>query len=145
MPGKDAGTAATDYRLDDQVGFLMRQANQRHIGIFSKRLPELTPMQFAALAKLAELGSVSQNELGRQTAMDAATMKGVIERLAKKNLAATRPDPDDQRRLIVELTARGRTVYRAAAVEGLAITAETLEPLTAAETRAFLTLLRKLL
>lgn len=133
------------YELDQQVGFLLRQVNQRHLAIFGRRMPELTPMQFATLAKLNEQGAVSQNELGRQTAMDAATMKGVIDRLGRKGLVETRPDPDDQRRLLAELTAEGRALYASLAGEGHRITAETMAPLKAEEQRQFVKLLRKLL
>lgn len=139
--GGDSGS----YRLDEQIGFLLRQTNQRHIGIFSKLIPGLTPMQFAAMAKLAELGAVSQNELGRQTAMDAATIKGVVDRLGRKGLTATRPDPNDQRRLIVELSDLGRQTFADTAASALQVTADTLKPLTDAETERLLGLLRKLL
>ena len=41
------------YVLDEQVGFLMRVAMQRHTAIFmSRMIAGLTQMQFAALAKL---------------------------------------------------------------------------------------------
>ena len=63
------------YVLDDQVGFVLRQAQQRHTTIFATEMIEgLTPTQWAALAKLRECGPCSQNHLGRLTAMDAATM-----------------------------------------------------------------------
>lgn len=136
--------AAAGYRLDDQVGFRMRQANQRHLAIFSRHIPDLTPMQFAALAKLSELKRISQNDLGRQTAMDAATMKGVIDRLAKKGLVAGRADPGDRRRRLLTLTPAGAAAYAAHAPAALAITAETLAPLTEPERRRFLKLLAKL-
>ncbi len=132
------------YRLNDQVGFLMRQANQRHLAIFARGIPDLTPMQFAACAKLHELGAVSQNDLGRQTAMDAATMNGVIDRLVKKDLVETEADPDDQRRLIVRLTAAGSERYRTSIEAAHGITAETLAPLTARERARFLALLARL-
>ena len=45
------------YVLDEQVGFLMRVAMQRHTAIFTARMIEaLTQTQFAALAKLYEVG-----------------------------------------------------------------------------------------
>lgn len=145
MAEKDPTEAAAPaYRLDDQVGFLMRLANQRHIAIFGRLIPELTPMQFAASAKLHELGSASQNELGRQTAMDAATMKGVVDRLTRKGLVRTRPDPTDQRRVVAALTPAGEALYREHVPAAHAITAETLAPLTEAERTRFLALLAKL-
>ena len=69
--------------LDEQVGFLMRVAMQRHTSIFMSRMIEgLTQTQFAALAKLYEVGPCSQNHLGRLIYLDAATIKGVVDRLA---------------------------------------------------------------
>ena len=62
-----AQTDAPDgrYVLDDQAGFLMRVAMQRHTSIFTSRMVEgLTQTQFAALAKLNEVGPCSQNYLG---------------------------------------------------------------------------------
>ena len=82
------------YRLEDQVGLYLRRAGQRHAAIFAEHMgDDLTPTQWAALVKLAELHSVSQNLLGRETAMDAATIKGVVDRLCKRGLLATAPRP----------------------------------------------------
>ena len=80
-----------EYLLDDQVGFILRKANQRHASIFSNLIPnDLTPAKFSALAKLYELGSLSQNELGLFIAMDAANIKSVMNRLQRLNLVRTR-------------------------------------------------------
>ena len=141
---RDDTDAAADYRLDAQVGYLLRRATQRHLAIFASRLPSLTPTQFAALARLHELGPLSQNLLGRETAMDASTIKGVIDRLAARGLVATAPDPEDRRRLVVSPTAEGRALFEGVAAEALAISAETLAPLTPAERRQILTLLARL-
>jgi len=136
---------AFDYRLDDQIGFMMRQANQRHLSIFSRLIGEFTPTQFAALAKIYEIGTVSQNDLGRQTAMDAATMKGVIDRLGRKGLVSTRPDPTDMRRLLVELTDAGEAAYRGNVAAAHAITEETLAPLNGREREQLAVLLGKMI
>lgn len=134
-----------DYRLDEQIGFLMRQANQRHLSIFGRLIDEFTPTQFATLAKIYEIGTVSQNDLGRQTAMDAATMKGVIDRLGRKGLVSTRPDPTDMRRLLVELTDAGEAAYRGHVASAHAITEETLAPLNSRERAQLDVLLGKMI
>ena len=60
--------------------------------IFAAEMIEgLTPTQWAALAKLREVGDCSQNHLGRLTAMDAATIKGVIDRLTGRGFTTVRP------------------------------------------------------
>ena len=135
---------ATDYRLDDQVGFILRRASQRHLAIFAEEIGDMTPTQFAALAKLVERGPVSQNELGRLTAMDAATIKGVIDRLRKRGYVETRPDPVDLRRLYAEANAEGQAAYRASVAAARQITNKTLAPLDAKERQTFLSLLKKL-
>jgi DNA-binding MarR family transcriptional regulator len=136
---------ASRYRLDEQVGFILRQAAQRHATIFAAiMVDDLTPTQFAALAKLVEVGPCSQNKLGRFTAMDGATIKGVIDRLTKRGLTETRPDPDDGRLLMVALTDEGRAVAERAIPAGASITEETLAPLTLEERGVLLGLLGKL-
>ena len=75
-----------DYRLQEQVGFILRKAHQRHVSIFAAQIADLTPPQFAALAKLHDVGETSQNQLGTLIAMDAATVKGVIDRLKARGL-----------------------------------------------------------
>jgi DNA-binding MarR family transcriptional regulator len=133
------------YVLDEQVGFLMRVAMQRHTAIFMSRIVEaLTQTQFAALAKLYEVGPCSQNYLGRLIYLDAATIKGVVDRLGGRGFVTALADPKDRRRRAVALTARGREVTEAAIKVAAEITAATLTPLTEEEQRTVARLLKKL-
>lgn len=133
------------YKLDDQVGFILRKANQRHTAIFAGLIPgDLTPMQLAAMAKLNELGECSQNRLGRLVAIDAATIKGVVDRLVARNLVTTRPDASDRRRTIVALSPAGRDLAADAFNAARKITDATLEPLTAEERNTLISLLSKI-
>ncbi len=141
---RDAG--AGDYRLEDQVGHLLRRAHQRHTAIFQQGFAELqlTPTQFAALVKIRDEGKVSQNQLGRLTAMDPATIQGVIQRLEARKLIERAPDPDDRRRTVLKLCGSGQAMVADAVQRGRTVTEATLAPLSAAERQAFLALLRKL-
>jgi DNA-binding MarR family transcriptional regulator len=133
------------YVLDDQVGFLMRVAMQRHTSIFMSRMVEaLTQTQFAALAKLFEVGPCSQNHLGRLIYLDAATIKGVVDRLSARGLVTALNDPNDRRRRAVTLTDRGRQVTEEAIQVAAEITSATLTPLTREEQRLVVKLLKKL-
>lgn len=133
------------YVLDEQVGFILRQVWQRHSAIFSREIgTNLTPTQWAALSKLAETGPCSQNQLGRLTAMDVATIKGVIDRLTARGLTETSQDPEDGRRLLVSLTRAGQQLAEKLAPNAIAITRETLAPLDAKERETLMTLLHKL-
>jgi DNA-binding MarR family transcriptional regulator len=147
QPALKSKPAAPDagYVLDDQVGFVLRQVHQRHTLIFANGIGHgLTPTQWAALAKLFEAGACSQNLLGRLTAMDAATIKGVVDRLVRRKLAETRTDPANRRRLLVNLTHQGRELVSELIPSAHRITEETLAPLSASERETFLALLEKL-
>ena len=139
VPANDTG-----YKLYEQVGYILRQVSQRHMGIFSDQITDLTPTQFAALAKLCEWRSISQNELGRQTSMDASTIKGVVDRLRNRGYLETQPDQRDHRRLILSPSAQGERVFTDLVTVASDITAKTLEPLTKKEQDQFLRLLSKL-
>ena len=104
----------------------------------------LTQTQFAALAKLYEVGPCSQNHLGRLIYLDAATIKGVVDRLHLRGFVTALNDLKDRRRRAVALTDRGRQVTEAAMRVAVEITAATLAPLTADEQRQISKLLRKL-
>jgi MarR family transcriptional regulator, lower aerobic nicotinate degradation pathway regulator len=142
---KSVKPARPSYILDEQIGFILRQVWQRHATIFAREIGiNLTPTQWAALAKLNETGPCSQNQLGRLTAMDVATIKGVIDRLTARGLTETSADPDDGRRLLVSLTRTGQQLAEKSAVNALLISKETLAPLDARERETLFALLNKL-
>jgi len=133
------------YVLDEQVGFLLRVAMQRHTAIFMSRMIEqLTQTQFAAMSKLHEVGPCSQNHLGRLIYLDAATIKGVVGRLSLRGFVTVVDDPHDKRRRAVALTERGRRITEAAIKVAAEITEETLQPLSADERRIVARLLKRL-
>ncbi|MCE8514078.1 MarR family transcriptional regulator [Ruegeria pomeroyi] len=136
---------AEPYRLEDQVGYLLRLASQRHAAIFqSQTIEGLTATQFAALVRLSEHGKCSQNQLGRLAAMDVATIKGVVDRLRQKGLTLAEPDPGDKRRMLISLSPQGAALVARMKDAGARITADTLAPLSPTEQRSFLRLLAKL-
>ena len=110
----DALTRAAAYVLEDQVGFLLRCAHQRATEVFNAVMGRfaVTPTQFAALAKLDDLGSVSQNQLGRLTRMDPATVSGVVGRLIARGLVRQSADAHDARLVLLALTPPGRAAVR---------------------------------
>jgi MarR family transcriptional regulator, lower aerobic nicotinate degradation pathway regulator len=133
------------YVLDEQIGFILRQVWQRHATVFAREVGNnLTSAQWAALSKLTETGPCSQNQLGRLTAMDVATIKGVIDRLTARGLTETSADPEDGRRLLVSLTRAGQQMAEKVAPNALAVTRETLAPLDARERETLVALLSKL-
>lgn len=134
------------YALDDQPGFLLRVAHQTHKAIFkSKMIEGLTAPQFSTLAKLREVGSCSQNHLGRLIHFDSATITGVINRLRARDLIKSSVDPLDPRRLVIELTDKGERLADAAIASVKEASSETFAPLTLAERRALIEMLKKII
>jgi DNA-binding MarR family transcriptional regulator len=147
MAGEGRGRAslsAPSYRLDDQIGFALRKANQRHVSIFARHIDDLTPPQFATLAKLAEVGATSQSQLGTLVAMDAATIKGVIDRLGARGFVSLSAHEDDRRRVVVSLSDEGQRAFDSMTQNALAITRETVAALTERERQTLMRLLAKI-
>ncbi len=138
-------TAESDYVLEDQIGFLLRKANQRHRSIFTTQVEgRIAPQQFSVLVKLRELGSVPQNQLGRLVALDSATMAGVVKRLSDAGLVQSTKSPDDARFRMLKLTAKGRRQVEQVLPTAQRITELTLEPLTDDEARTLADLLARI-
>ena len=76
--------------------------------------------------------------------MDAATVKGVIDRLKARGLVELSKHEVDKRRLLVNLTAEGRDAIERLIPLAREITRETLAPLSAKEIATFMKLLAKL-
>ncbi len=134
------------YRLDNQVGFLLRKAYQRHVAICSEQIGgSLTAVQFSTLYRLVnESGPVSQNALGRMVAMDRATTKGVVSRLKTRELITSRPDTIDKRRHMLSATQKGRALLQELLPQMKTITRETLTPLEPHERQMLIALLQKI-
>lgn len=142
MPEADEDAA---YRLDDQIGYRLRLAMQRHTDIFFRNMVAgLTQPQFAAMARLHANGPCSQNQLGRSIALDSASIVGVIDRLRAQNLIATEKDRQDRRRVTISLTPEGRALIAEAIARGRRANELTLAPLSSDERQVLIRILRKL-
>lgn len=132
------------YVLDDQIGYVLRKVTQRHLAIFTEHIPEVTTTQWAVLVRLAESGPISQSHLGRATAMDGATIKGVVDRLTRLGLAQTAADPSDRRRRTVSMTDAGLALYKRVVGTAVQVTDATFGPLSADERETLMRLLARL-
>ncbi len=145
---QQAGTKATvkdGYVLEDQIGFLLRKANQRHRSIFGNQVKNnIAPAQFSALAKLHQLGPLSQNHLGRLIALDSATIKGVVNRLVQADYVTSERSEDDARLRIIDLTTHGRIRIKGLLPLAEEITQLTLAPLNDQEAKTLHRLLSKI-
>jgi DNA-binding MarR family transcriptional regulator len=145
-PAAEGEAEDESYVLEDQIGFRLRKAHQRATDIFNAVMGgfDVTPTQFAALAKLDDVGPVPQNHLGRLIAMDPATIFGVVGRLAKRGLVESRVDGKDARVVLVALTDEGRAAVARMKAAAAEVSRRTLAPLSAKEAETLLRLVAKL-
>jgi MarR family transcriptional regulator, lower aerobic nicotinate degradation pathway regulator len=134
------------YVLEEQVGFLLRCAHQSATEDFNAVMERfsVTPTQFAALAKLDDVGSVSQNQLGRLTRMDPATISGVVGRLSARGFVRQSPHAHDARLVLLALTPSGRAAVREMKGVAAEVSRRTLGPLSPAEAGALVIALAKI-
>lgn len=131
---------------EEEVGQLLRRAHQRASSILSSAFGPggFTPPQFAVLNKLLDVGSMSQNSLGRAVAMDAATTQGVVRRMIERDLIARTSDTSDRRRVCLSLTGKGRQAVQDALDRAAAAEHAILSPLTPRERQTLVRLLRRI-
>jgi len=139
---------ATDeaYDVTRQVGHLLRKAYQFHLAIFNDVTGELqlTSVQFVTLCILKDNGDCSQAELVRATAVDQATIRGVVDRLAARGLVELKRDPADGRKGVIALTQKGASLLDAMYPRASAISEATVTRLNPAERIALSFLLAKM-
>ena len=145
-PQTPTSDPTAEYRLEDQVGYWLRRAYQRHMAIFAAVMSDLdlTSVQFAALVKLRDMKAVTQTELGRLIGIDRATISGVVSRLQKRGLLQFRLDPLDRRSRIIALTAAGEALLGLALQRTEQVGDDTLAPISEVERDALREMLRKL-
>ncbi len=141
----DAGRKA--FRLDDQIGHVLRLAYQSASAHLAKRLKpyDLKPQQFATLLRLRELGATSQNRLGDAVGMPRANIHKMVERLCERGWVQAKADPDDARRRLVDLTAEGRALTDELIPLDEASTEDALAPLSEQERASLFKLLRRMI
>jgi DNA-binding MarR family transcriptional regulator len=138
---------ADGYDFSQQIGHLLRRAYQRHLAIFQAHAvdTQLTSTQFVTLCALRDHGPSPQTELIRATGIDQATIRGIIERLAKRGLLAFLSDPHDRRKVILTLTEAGRELLGRMVPNALMISELTMGALNPAERAAVVFTLRKMI
>jgi len=143
---RERGATAPKYDFSEQVGHLLRRAYQRHVAIFQRVVPDsrLTGAQFCVLCALRDHGPVSMSKICRFTAIDQATVRGILERLKARDLVATSADAIDRRKVIVALKPAGDALLDDIMPAAQHISELTTAGLNPAEQLALLFLLRKL-
>ena len=134
----------SDFDFKVAVGHLLRRAYQRHVAIFHEAMKSrrLTAAQFIVLCTVRDNDATSLSDIAKATAIDQATIRGVIDRLRSRGLVLVRRDPRDERKVRVSLSKKGLTATERAVPVVKEISRLTFDGLDADEQAVFLDLLR---
>ncbi|PSJ63185.1 hypothetical protein C7I85_05280 [Mesorhizobium soli] len=105
---------------------------------------DLSPTQYAALATILRYGEVSQNHLGRLTAMDPSTISIVVRKLLKQGLIKRSNSDTDQRLTIITLTDAGAHYTLERLERSMEVGQRLLSPLSPEEQATLLELLHRI-
>ena len=99
-------------RLDNQLCFALYGAANRMTRLYRPLLDALglTYPQYLAMLVLWEQSPRTVGALGDALDLDSSTLTPLLQRLEAGGLIARRRDPEDERRVIVDLTDKGRAL-----------------------------------
>ncbi len=119
MSKKTDKAAASDelLRLDKQLCFPLYAAANLIVKLYAPLLAEidLTYPQYLVLLVLWEQSPLSVGELGTRLYLDSGTLTPLLKRLEAKELIDRRRDENDERRVLIYLSAKGKTLKKHAA------------------------------
>ncbi|SHL80790.1 MarR family winged helix-turn-helix transcriptional regulator [Streptomyces yunnanensis] len=101
-------------------------------------------MHHAVLCAVAELGPVSQAELGRTVGIDPKDMVAIVNDLQKGGLVTRTPDAKDRRKNAIEISAEGKRRLRRTERLGDAANAELTAALSDEERAQLVALLTRI-
>ncbi|MFC8828678.1 MarR family winged helix-turn-helix transcriptional regulator [Streptomyces sp. NPDC057137] len=143
----DDGATGTPDRLRRRASRLLSQVSTRSDRLINEGLArsDARKWHYAVLASLEDRGPASQSTLSRRTGIYRSDMVGVLNELTGRHLVERAPDPDDQRRNIITISADGRRQLRRLDKVLDVLHDELLAPLSPAERDQLVRLLTRLL
>lgn len=87
------------------------------------RSPSMSRTAAATLGRLERHGAARVTDLARAEVATQPAMTGLVQRLEQSGLVARRPDPDDARASLIEITDTGRAALAARRAEQDAVIA----------------------
>ncbi len=104
-------------KLDNQLCFALYSASLSMGKVYQRLLKPLglTYPQYLALLVLWEHGDSSVSDLGEKLFLDSGTLTPLLKRMEQAGLLSRNRDPEDERRVVVSLTAEGKNLKKRAA------------------------------
>ncbi|MFN3493554.1 MAG: MarR family winged helix-turn-helix transcriptional regulator [Hydrogenophaga sp.] len=110
-------TSDQALHLDHQLCFALYSASLAMTKLYKPLLDELglTYPQYLALLVLWEQDGITVSELGQRLHLDSGTLTPLLKRLESAELLSRLRDVQDERRVLIRLTAQGRALKKRAA------------------------------
>jgi DNA-binding MarR family transcriptional regulator len=133
-------------RIRALPSWLLGRAAARGHRLVAKALARegIRMMHHAVLATVAELGPVSQAELGRTLGVDPKDMAAIVGDLDQEGLVVRLPDPADRRKNAISLSGSGAQLLRRTEKLGEQANAELTAALTPGEREQLIGLLSRI-
>jgi DNA-binding MarR family transcriptional regulator len=118
--GADAHKAREDrceaLLLDNQLCFALYTASRLMIQAYQPLLDplNLTYPQYVAMLVLWENDGLTVSELGKRLSLDSGTLSPLLKKLEQKRLIARERKAEDERSVMLKLTAQGRELKQRA-------------------------------
>lgn len=114
-----------------RLGYLLKHAQAEMARLYAEALApyDVDARELGVLMLLAGHEPSSQQHAARRIGVDRTTMVMLLDTLEAKGLVSRRPDAEDRRRNVVELTATGQDTLRASASASEAAERALLAPL----------------
>ena len=141
---RSAASAVTLERfLPYRLNVLASLTSQALAQIYAERFG-LTIPGWRVVATLGQYGCRTARDIAAHAVMHKSTVSRAVSHLEARGLLERRPNRDDRREELLELTAAGRAVYEAVVPEALAFEERLVSALTPAEQGTLMALIDKL-
>lgn len=131
--------------LYKRPGFLIRRAHQITVSIFMEKAADqgVTTTQYGVLVILRAFEGLDQIGLSKKVGLDRSTTGLVIKKLEQDGLVVRIEDPEDRRRKIIVLTAKGERKLESLSQAAAQAQQQALSAFSDEEAKHFVDLLEK--
>lgn len=99
---------------------------------------------FAVLEVLLHKGPLPVNTIGKKVLLTSGSITTAVQRLERQGCVQRSPDPEDGRKVVIELTPEGRSRIEKAFLEHAERLEDCFAPLSNEEKNTFITLMKKI-
>jgi DNA-binding MarR family transcriptional regulator len=141
-PGSDACVVLErflPYRLNVMASLASNALAQIYADRFGLTIPG-----WRVVATLGQYGVRTARDIAAHGVMHKSTISRAVSGLESRQLIARKPNSEDRREELLELTAEGRRIYQAVAPEALAFEQRLVAVLSPAERASLMALIDKL-